>query len=114
MIHSLYRFYNDSSVRYDKLKELQILLNANGKAKQMTGPTSVRWLSIESAVKMILESYCVIMLSLGADKSPKVIGLSTFLGNSQFLLFPALLIDILTVIGILGLTFYRDSVNLSH
>lgn len=62
MIHSLYQFYSDSSVRYDKLRELQTVLS--GKTKQIVEPTSVRWLSIESAVKMILDSYCAIMLPL--------------------------------------------------
>lgn len=51
MIHSLYKYFSDSSVRYDKLREIQSLLN--DKAKQITEPTSVRWLSVESAVKMI-------------------------------------------------------------
>ncbi|XP_033725145.1 zinc finger protein 862-like [Pecten maximus] len=50
-IHSLYKFYNDSSFRYDKLRELQELLH--GKAKQVPEGTSVRWLSVEAAVKMI-------------------------------------------------------------
>ncbi|XP_064612233.1 uncharacterized protein C17orf113-like, partial [Liolophura sinensis] len=70
-------------------------------------------LSIESAVKRILDSYCAIMLSLDAEKSPKAVGLSKFIGNSLFLLFTALLIDILTAIGILSLTFQKDAVNLS-
>ncbi|XP_064597997.1 zinc finger protein 862-like [Liolophura sinensis] len=112
MIHSLYQFYRDSSVRYDELRQLQTVLN--GKAKQIVEPTSVRWLSIESAVKMVLDSYCAIMLSLDAEKSPKAVGLSKFIGNSLFLLFTALLIDILTAIGILSLTFQKDAVNLSH
>ncbi|KAJ8303281.1 hypothetical protein KUTeg_019677 [Tegillarca granosa] len=78
-IQLLYKFYSDSSVRYDKLRELQTLLH--GKVKQVPEGTSVRWLSVESAVKMIS--------------------------------ITALPIDILTVIGILSLTFQQDIVNLS-
>ena len=111
-IHSLYKFYSDSSVRYDKLRELQNILR--GKSKQITEPSSVRWLSVEAAVKMIFESYGPILLSLDNDKSPNAVGLYKFIANSLFVLTTAFLIDVLTVIGVLSLTFQKDSVNLSH
>ena len=37
-----------------------------------------------------------------------------FVSTVKFVLFTALLIDILTVVGILSLTFQKDSVNFSH
>ena len=112
-IQILYRFFSDSQVRYDKLRELQSILH--GSVKQIPEGTSVRWLSVESAVKMIYSHYDAIILSLedDKDKTGKAAGLWKFLASSLFLLITALLVDILTVIGILSLTFQKDSVNLS-
>lgn len=112
-IHNLYRFYSDSSVRYDKLRELQVLLH--GKAKQVPEGTSVRWLSQEAAVKMVFEHYDAIILSLedDKDKTGKTSGIWKFFATTLCLLITALLIDILTVTGILSLTFQKDNVNLS-
>ncbi|KAG1653606.1 Transmembrane protein C17orf113 [Nymphon striatum] len=110
----LYRYYKDSSVKYDKLRELQDILHGN--RKQVKKPTSVRWLSIESAVTMILKSYDAILLSVenaDAKKDPKAVALHRFMATSLFLLITALLADVLCVIGILSLTFQKDTVNLS-
>ena len=113
MIHSLYKFYADSSVRYDRLRDLQEILL--GKVSQMTEPTSVRWLSVESAVKSIYANYAPIYQSLESEKnSGKADGLIRFVSNVKFLLFTALLINVLVVIGVLSLTFQKDSVNVSH
>jgi hypothetical protein len=113
MIHSLYKYYSDSSVRYDKLRELQEILI--GKSSQITEPTSVRWLSVEAAVKIIFSNYGPVYQSLESDKTAgKADGLLKFIANAKFLLFTALLIDVLTVIGILSLTFQKDLVNISH
>ncbi|XP_067022911.1 uncharacterized protein C17orf113-like [Acropora muricata] len=84
-INSIYKFYSNSSVRYDKLKEIQQLLH--GKVKQVVEPSSVRWLSVEACVK--------------------------FAASAQFLLTTALLIDVLSVIGTLSLLFQKDIANLS-
>lgn len=112
-IQQLYRFYSDSQVRYDKLRELQTLLH--GEVKQVPEGTSVRWLSVESAVKMIFDNYDAILMSLedDKDKTGKAAGIWKFMATSMFVLITALLVDVLTCIGILSLTFQRDSVNLS-
>jgi len=41
-INRVYKFYSNSSVRYDKLEETQQLMH--GKVKQVVEPSSVRWL----------------------------------------------------------------------
>ena len=112
-IQLLYRFFADSQVRYDKLRELQSLLH--GEVKQVPEGTSVRWLSIESAVKMIFSHFDAITMALedDKDKTGKAAGLWSFIATSIFLLVTALLIDVLTCIGILSLTFQKDNVNLS-
>ena len=112
-IQTLYRFFSDSQVRYDKLRDLQTLLH--GEVKQVPEGTSVRWLSVESAVKMIYEHYDALVMTLedDKDKTGKAAGLWKFIATSLFLMITALLIDILTCIGILSLTFQKDTVNLS-
>ena len=92
----LYGNFKDSSVKYDNLRELQDLLH--GHRKQVKEPTSVRWLSVKTAAKIILECYNSIIMCLenaDAKQDPK----------AYFLL-----VDVLCVIGILSLTFQKDSV----
>lgn len=98
--------------RYDKLRELQSLLH--GEVKQVPEGTSVRWLSVESAVKMIYKFYDSIVMSLedDKDKTGKAKGIWLFLSTSLFVLVTALMVDILTAIGILSLTFQMDNVNI--
>ena len=112
-IQILYHFFSDSQARYDKLRDLQVLLH--GEKAQVPESTSVRWLSIESAVKMILKYFDAIVLALvdDMDRKGKASGLWKFFTSSVFLLVTALLIDVLTCIGILSLTFQKDDVNLS-
>ena len=100
-------------VRYTHLKQLQQMLHGN--TQQVPEGTSVRWLSVESAVKMIYKHYDSIIMSLenDKDKTGKAAGLWSFFATSLFVLITALLIDSLTVIGILSLTFQKDQVNLS-
>ena len=64
---------------------------------------------------MIYENYDAIIMSLenDKDKTGKATGLWNFFSTSLFILVSALLIDILTVIGILSLTFQKDQVNLA-
>lgn len=60
-IQILYRFYSDSEVRYTKLKDLQQLLHA--RIQQVPEGTTFRWLSVESAVKMIYQNYDAIVVA---------------------------------------------------
>lgn len=101
IIHSLYKYFSNSAVRYNKLRELQQLLH--GKVKQIPDGTSVCWLSVEAAVKMIFQSYDAAALALREDKDGgKAEGLYRFLATSLFVMFTALLVDVLTVIGVLS------------
>ena len=112
-INSIYKFYSNSSVRYDKLKEIQQLLH--GKVKQVVEPSSVRWLSVEACVKVIFEYFESLVMSLENEKSsnPTAVGIWQFAASAQFLLTTALLIDVLSVIGTLSLLFQKDIANLS-
>jgi len=97
----------------DYHRELQTLLH--GVAKQVPEGTSVRWLWVESAVKMIFEHFDAIIMTLeyDKDKTGKASGIWKFMAISIFVLVTALLLDVLTCIGILSITFQKESVNLS-
>ena len=112
-INSIYKFYSNSSVRYDKLKEIQKLVH--GKVKQVVEPSSVRWLSVEACVKMIFEYFDSLVMSLENEKhsNAMAVGIWQFTASAQFFLTTALLIDVLSVIGTLSLLFQKDIANLS-
>ena len=112
-INSIYKFYSNSSVQYDKLKEIQQLMH--GKVKQVVEPSSVSWLSVEACVKMIFEYFDSLVMSLENEKisNAKAVGIWQFAASAQFLLTTALLIDVLSVIGTLSLLFQKDIANLS-
>lgn len=69
-INSIYKFYSNSSVRYDKLKEIQQLMH--GKVKLVVEPSAVKWLSVEECVKMIFECFDSLVTSLENEKSSNV------------------------------------------
>ena len=110
---SIYKFYSNSSKRYDKLKEIQQLMH--GKVKQVVEPSSVRWLSVAACVKMIFEYYESLVMSLENEKDSNAtaVGIWQFTASALFLLTSALLIDVLSVIGTLSLLFQKDIANLS-
>ena len=112
-INSIYKFYSNSSVQYDKLKEIQQLMH--GKVKQVLEPSSVGWLSVEACVKMIFEYFDLLVLSLENEKSSNAtaVGIWLFAASAKFLLITALLINVLSVIGTLSLLFQKDIANLS-
>ena len=112
-INSIYKFYSNPSVWYDKLKEIQKLMH--GKVKQVVEPSSVRWLSVEACVKMIFEYFDSLVMSLENEKrsNAMAVGIWQFTALAQFLLTTALLIDVLSVIGTLSLLFQKDIANLS-
>lgn len=100
-------------MRYDKLKEIKQLMH--GKVKQVVEPSSVRWLSVEACVTMILEYYDSLVMSLENEKSSKatVVGIWQFTASTLFLLTKTFLIDVLSVIRTLSLLFQMDIANLS-
>ena len=87
-------------MRYDKLKEIQQLMH--GKVKQVVELSSVRWLPVEECVKIIFEYFDSLVISLENEKSSNAtaVGIRQLAASAQFLLITALLIDVLSVIGL--------------
>ena len=99
-VNSIYKFYSNLSVRYDKLKEIQQLMH--GTVKQVVELSSVRWLPVEECVKIIFEYFDSLVISLENEKSSNAtaVGIWQLAASAQFLLITALLIDVLSVIGL--------------
>ena len=112
-INSIYKFYSNSDVRYDKLREIQQLVHE--KVKRVVEPSSVRWLSVKVCVKMIFECFDSLVMSLENEKSSNAtaVGIWQLAASAQFLLITAVLIDVLSIIGTLSLLFQMDIANLS-
>lgn len=112
-INSIYKFYSSSDVRYDKLREIQLLMHE--KVKRVVEPSSVRWLSVKVYVKMIFECFDSLVMSLENEKSSNAtaVGIWQFAASAQFLLITAVLIVVLSIIGTLSLLFQMDIANLS-
>ena len=112
-INSIYKFYSNSDVRYDKLREIQQLMHE--KVKRVVEPSSVRWLSVKVCVKMIFECFDSLVMSLENEKSSNAtaVGIWQFAASAQFLLIAVVLIDVLSIIGTLSLLFQMDIANLS-
>ena len=51
----------------------------HGKVKQVVEPSSVRWLSVETCIRMIFEYYDSLVMSLENEKSSN----ATAVGSSQ-------------------------------
>ena len=64
-------------MRYNKLKEMHQLMHQ--KVKQVVEPSSVRWLSVETCIRMIFEYYDSLVMSLENEKSSN----ATAVGSSQ-------------------------------
>ena len=87
----------------------------HGKVKQVVDPSSVRWLFVETCIRMIFEDYDSLVMFLENEKSSNAtaVGIWQFTASTLFLLTTALLIDVLSVIGTLSPLFQKDIANLS-
>ena len=87
----------------------------HGKVKQVVDPSSVRWLFVETCIRMIFEDYDSLVMFLENEKSSNAtaVGIWQFTASTLSLLTTALLIDVLSVIETLNLLFPKDIANLS-
>ena len=87
----------------------------HGKVKHMVELSSVRWLSVETCIRMIFEYYDSLVMSLenGKSSNATAVGIWQFTASTLFLLTAALLIDVLSAIGTRSLLFQKDIANLS-
>ena len=68
-LKNIYRYFNNSAVRYNELRALQDFLQADEDMRHVTlkEPASFRWLSLEGAVKAISDVYPALYMELEHD-----------------------------------------------
>ena len=114
-IHSLFWFYQNSSVRLAGLRAIQDVLNdPQIKCKEAK---DVRWLSHGNAIKAIVRTLPSLLTSLEREAAergnPTANGLLKFAKTYQFVACTLLLADILPHLNRLSLIFQNQSVDLA-
>ena len=118
-LKQVYRFYTNSPVRYNSLRELQQVLEDDPCLRTITlkEPASFRWLSMYQAVKAVFHVFPALCLQLdneSAEKaSPDAKGLLTKLRSIKFVLALAFLLDVLEPITKLSKLFQGDLIDIS-
>ncbi|CAC5392889.1 unnamed protein product [Mytilus coruscus] len=119
ILKQIFKFFNNSAVRYNELRQLQELLDTDDNLKTLSlkQPASFRWLSLGAAVDAIFASYPAIystLDSLAAGKdSPEAKGLLQKIKTVTFLLTTAFLKDVLVTVNRLNVIFQRNNLDVS-
>ena len=110
---SIFHYYSNSALRANKLREIQKLLNLP--ELKYAEVHSVRWLSLDRAVKVIYRTYpaLVVALSHEATSNPTAKGLFHEVSQYKFIMFTHILLDILPFLTRLSKVFFRVRVLIS-
>lgn len=114
-LHSLFSFYQNSSVRLAGLHAIQGMLNDPIiKCKEAK---DVRWLSHENAIKAVIRTLPSLLVSLDREASergePTALGLLRFVKSYKFVACAHLLADVLPHLGRLSRIFQKQNVDLT-
>ncbi|XP_045187536.2 zinc finger protein 862-like [Mercenaria mercenaria] len=111
----IYRYFSNSAVRYNELRAMSdIMEDENIEFLTLKEPASFRWLSLEGAVRAILDCYPALYNTLEHDAAkgnPDAKGLLTKLKNVTFVLVSGFLKDVLYVVCKLSRVFQRDLID---
>ena len=114
-VTQVYTYFEYSAVRYERMRQLQEVLNVH--VKKFKKPTSVRWLSLEDAVAAIHQSWPVLVAVLENEweekKVPEANCLARKVHSYSFLARASMLLDVLDVIGKLSKVFQKDAIDIS-
>ena len=114
----IYRFYNNSAIRYNELRAMAAVLeDDNMRHLTLKEPASFRWLSLDAAVTAILEVYPALVKALENDAASRnnteSKGLYNRIKSVTFLLSTAFLKDVLSVVTKLSKIFQKDEIDVS-
>ena len=113
-VTNVFRFFSNSALRENKLREIQTLLQQP--QLKYVDVHSVRWLSMESAVCILYRTYAALYNTLSdIGSNGDVVAKSLFNDISQFkfIALTHLLMDILPFLGRLSKVFQSDSLDFS-
>jgi hypothetical protein len=109
----VYRYYENSPVRYNNLRELEEVMLGDKVA--LIEPKSVRWLSLHEAVKAVEKCWPALVASLGEQaagkNNPTAIGLSQKVETFSFVAYICLLNDILPSVTKLSKCFQDPALD---
>ena len=114
VVTNVFRFFSNSALRENKLREIQQLLNQP--QLKYADIHSVRWLSMENAVCILYRTYpalCMTLSDMAANGD--IVAKSHFNDVSQykFIAITHMLMDILPFIGRLSKVFQSDTIDFS-
>ena len=112
----VYRYFSNSAVRYNELRAMvEIMENENIKYVTLKEPASFRWLSLEAAVRAIVDCYPALYSTLEHDAAKGVSEAKGLLNRVKcvtFVLVSGFFKDVLGVVGKLSQVFQRDNVDI--
>ena len=119
ILKQIFKFFNNSAVRYNQLRQLQDLIDTDDNIQTLSlkQPASFRWLSLGAAVDAIFASYPAIHTTLdslaSSRDSPEAKGLLQKIKSIQFLLTTAFLKDVLVTVNRLNIIFQKENIDIS-
>ena len=120
-LKQVYRFYNNSAVRYNELRAMEeVLEDENMRHLSLKEPASFRWLSMDAAVTAIYDVYPALVKALENNAASKnnteAKGLYMKVKSVAFIMFiltTSFLKDALAVVTKLAKIFQRDNLDIS-
>jgi hypothetical protein len=113
-VESIYFYFRNSAVRYNRLREVYALLDDDNLVT-LKRPHSVRWLSLHQAVSAIHSSWAALVITLGeeATSNDQARGFLRQVDKFLFISLTCLLLDILPLFTKLSKVFQRASLDFS-
>jgi len=112
-VSNIFYYFSNSALRSNKLREIQSLLNMP--TLKYAEIHSVRWLSLDSAVRVIYRTYPALVIALEheATTNASAKGLLTEVQQFKFIMCTHLLMDILPFLSRISKVFQCQSVDFS-
>ena len=113
VLNQVYSYFSHSAVRYTKLAEMQSVLSLP--QLKLQRPTETRWLSLEGAIHAFRRCFVAVQAVLedeGSKGCAMALGLAKFISTHTFRAQLYFLSDVLSILGILSLTFQTKDLNL--
>jgi hypothetical protein len=112
-VTSIFRYFSNSALRANKLREIQHLMNLP--QLKYADIHSVRWLSLQAAVEVLYRTYPALVATLQreATSNPAAKGLLQEVNQYRFIGFTHLLMDVLPFLGKLCKGFQSESLDFS-
>ena len=112
-VTSIFRYFKNSALRSNRLRKIQQMLNLP--TLKYAEVHSIRWLSVEYAVKVIYRTYPALVMTLDreANFEPAARGLLLEVKQFKFIAFVHMLMDILPFLTTLSKKFQAESLDFS-